>query len=239
MGNCLRSLCGWKLFPTRVQRRTGRATRVVRERSFHDVIIIIVYDRICRSNCLLVLMFGDFYLQFSAVQCQRVISNEIAAQLNTHYSAHQNASPLGPTGAMAPIYGTPELTLHAAKKQKGQANDDRTPRQAGYVMSRQIRIRYRIESNFAGWRTVGGTRKTRFHCLGHVDFQFFLVSTDYNDIRLARLGIFMSELYVWNPEKRSVTQAHEPAKQKIRLKSACKSVSLTEFWSNRSRISHF
>ncbi|UTV80066.1 IS5 family transposase (plasmid) [Acidithiobacillus sp. YTS05] len=79
------------------------------------------------------------------------------------------------------------VTPHVARKCKGSAIDGRTTRHVGYTIS--IRVRKRIESIFGWMKTVGGMRKTRFRGLDRVGLHFTLVSTAYNLVRMARLGV--------------------------------------------------
>nr|WP_283103198.1 IS5 family transposase [Acidithiobacillus sp. S30A2] len=79
------------------------------------------------------------------------------------------------------------VTPHVARKCKGSAVDGRTTRHVGYSIS--IRVRKRIESIFGWMKTVGGMRKTRFRGLERVGLHFTLVSTAYNLVRMARLGV--------------------------------------------------
>ncbi|WP_308387588.1 IS5 family transposase [Acidithiobacillus sp. AMEEHan] len=78
------------------------------------------------------------------------------------------------------------VTPHVARKCKGSAIDGRSTRHIGYT---SIRVRKRIESIFGWMKTVGGMRKTRFRGLDRVGLHFTLVSTAYNLVRMARLGV--------------------------------------------------
>ncbi|MBU2754820.1 IS5 family transposase [Acidithiobacillus sp. CV18-2] len=79
------------------------------------------------------------------------------------------------------------VTPHVARKCKGSGVDGRTTRHVGYSIS--TRVRKRIESIFGWMKTVGGMRKTRFRRLERVGMHFTLVSTAYNLVRMARLGV--------------------------------------------------
>jgi hypothetical protein len=106
--------------------------------------------------------------------------------------AARSALPWEPTRAMigtnlCRIFVIATSPPHVARKCQGSAVDGRTTRHVGYSIS--IRVRKRIESIFGWMKTVGGMRKTRFRGLDRVGLHFTLVSTAYNLVRMARLGV--------------------------------------------------
>ncbi len=76
---------------------------------------------------------------------------------------------------------------NVARKRKGSAINGPTTRHAGHAMS--IHARRRIESIFGWMKTIGGMRKIRFRGLGRVGLHFSIAATDYNTLRIARLGV--------------------------------------------------
>ena len=61
------------------------------------------------------------------------------------------------------------------------------PRHPGYRQSQKIRKR--IEEVFGWLKTVGGLRKSRFVGKEKLGFQFMLVMSAYNLVRMRNLGV--------------------------------------------------
>jgi Transposase DDE domain len=77
------------------------------------------------------------------------------------------------------------VTPHVAQRAKRSAIDARTTRHSGYAMSQ--RVRKRIEEAFGWAKTVAGLRKTKYHGLDKVRFQFTFAMAAYNLVRLPKL----------------------------------------------------
>ena len=81
------------------------------------------------------------------------------------------------------------VTPHVAQNtsNRSSAIDGRTTHHRGYAMSQ--RFRKRIEECFGWAKVIGGMRKSRFVGREKLDFQFMLVKSAYNLIRMRNLGV--------------------------------------------------
>ena len=81
------------------------------------------------------------------------------------------------------------VTPHVAQNtnNRSSAIDGRTTRHRGYAMSQ--RFRKRIEECFGWAKVIGGMRKSRFVGREKLDFQFMMVMSAYNLVRMRNLGV--------------------------------------------------